>query len=160
DRAGAVACYDPGQNLHEGGILRRTTVPAALPATVLQDAVLATGRLLNALDYVGVIGVEFFATPGGLLVNEFAPRVHNTGHWTLEACIASQFEAHVRAVCGWPLPETLRHSDAVMENLIGAEAEDWATLAAQPGAALHLYGKGAARPGRKMGHVTRLTPRR
>ncbi|GIX15604.1 MAG: N5-carboxyaminoimidazole ribonucleotide synthase [Paracoccaceae bacterium] len=156
---GRVACYDPGMNRHEGGILRRTTVPAPVPRGLAADAVLATGRILNALDYVGVIGVEFFVTPAGLLVNEFAPRVHNSGHWTLEACLVSQFEQHIRAVAGWPIADAARHSDAVMDNLIGAEAEDWARLAAEPGVALHLYGKSPARPGRKMGHLTRLAPR-
>jgi 5-(carboxyamino)imidazole ribonucleotide synthase len=100
-----------------------------------------------------------FVEPGGrLLVNEFAPRVHNSGHWTIEACLVDQFQQHVRAICGWPLGDGRRHSDAVMENLIGDEADAWAELAAQP-AGLHLYGKAEARPGRKMGHVTRLMPR-
>jgi 5-(carboxyamino)imidazole ribonucleotide synthase len=99
-----------------------------------------------------------FVTPAGLLVNEIAPRVHNSGHWTIEACLVDQFSAHVRAVAGWPLGDGQRHADAVMTNLIGAEAEDWARLAAEP-CGLHLYGKAEARPGRKMGHVTRLSPR-
>ncbi len=156
---GRVAAYDPGLNIHEGGILRRTAVPAPLPRGLLQEAVLAAGKILTALDYVGVIGVEFFAAGGRLLANEFAPRVHNTGHWTLDACLIDQFEQHIRAVAGWPLGDGARHSDAVMENLIGAEAEAWARLAAEP-CALHLYGKAEVRPGRKMGHVTRLSPRR
>ncbi|MGF1551984.1 MAG: 5-(carboxyamino)imidazole ribonucleotide synthase [Paracoccaceae bacterium] len=156
---GAVAAYDPGLNEHEGGILRRTTVPSGLPARVRQDAVLAAGRIASALDYVGVMGVEFFLGPGGrLLVNEIAPRVHNSGHWTIEACATDQFGQHVRAVAGWPLADARRHADAVMENLIGAEVHDWARLAAEPGVGLHLYAKGEARPGRKMGHVTRLRP--
>ncbi|MEO0822114.1 MAG: 5-(carboxyamino)imidazole ribonucleotide synthase [Pseudomonadota bacterium] len=161
---GAVAAYDPGRNEHADGILRRTTIPAGLPASVLQDAVLAAGRILRALDYVGVIGVEFFFAPGAsggpLFVNEIAPRVHNTGHWTIEACAVDQFEQHIRAVAGWPLGDGARHADAVMTNLIGDEAAAWAELAAEPGAALHLYGKAEIRPGRKMGHVTHVTPRR
>ncbi len=156
---GAVACFDAGENVHSEGILRTTTVPGAVTAGLRAEAALAAGRILNALDYVGVIGVELFDTPAGLVVNEFAPRVHNTGHWTIEACVIDQFQQHIRAVCGWPLGDGSRHSDAVMTNLIGADADDWAALSAEPGAGLHLYGKGESRPGRKMGHVTRLSPR-
>jgi 5-(carboxyamino)imidazole ribonucleotide synthase len=101
----------------------------------------------------------FVGKEGDVLVNEIAPRVHNSGHWTLDACVVSQFENHVRAVCGWPLGTTERHADAVMKNLIGADVEDWQALAAEPNAAVHLYGKAQARPGRKMGHVTRISPR-
>ena len=158
---GAVRAYDPGENRHEGGVLRRTTVPAAIDADTAARAAAIAGRILGALDYVGVMGVELFHMPDGrLLANEIAPRVHNTGHWTLEACAVDQFAQHLRAVCGWPLGEPLRHADAAMDNLLGDGAAGWARLAAEPGAALHLYGKGQARPGRKMGHVTRLTPRR
>ncbi|MGF1444756.1 MAG: 5-(carboxyamino)imidazole ribonucleotide synthase [Pikeienuella sp.] len=156
---GEVVAYDPGRNIHEDGILRRSEVPAPLPRAVLQDAVLAAGRILSALDYVGVIGVEFFVAGREVIVNEIAPRVHNTGHWTLDACLIDQFEQHIRAVAGWPLGDGARHSDAVMENLIGPEVQDWAQLAGQA-AALHLYGKAEARPGRKMGHLTRLSPKR
>ena len=156
---GRVAAYDPGLNHHRDGILHTTTVPAPVPRALAQEAVLVAGRILNALDYVGVIGVEFFCAGPRLLVNEFAPRVHNSGHWTMDACLICQFEQHIRAVAGWPLGDGARHSDAVMTNLIGSEAEDWARLAAEP-CALHLYGKDVARPGRKMGHVTRLAPRR
>ncbi|MEL6235979.1 MAG: 5-(carboxyamino)imidazole ribonucleotide synthase [Pseudomonadota bacterium] len=158
--AGEVVCFDAAENLHEGGILRRSTVPAALSLHRATDAALATGRILNALDYVGVIGVEFFVTPQGLLVNEFAPRVHNSGHWTLEACQIDQFEQHIRAIAGWPLGDGARHADAVMDNLIGEDAAGWAEIAADPAAKLHLYGKAEIREGRKMGHVTRLSPRR
>ncbi len=153
---GAVACYDPGENLHRDGILHTTTVPARVPPAVAQDAVLIAGRILGALDYVGVLGVEMFVTAEGLVVNEIAPRVHNSGHWTLDACLVSQFEQHVRAICGWPLGDGARHSDAAMQNLLGTEA---APAAALRDAALHLYGKGEARPGRKMGHLTRIAPR-
>lgn len=156
---GAVAAYDPGENRHEDGILRETRVPAGVPRRTAQEAVLLAARILSALDYVGVMGVEMFVTPGGLLVNEIAPRVHNSGHWTMDACLIDQFEAHIRAVAGWPIGDGARHSDAVMTNLIGAEAADWARLAGED-CALHLYGKAGARPGRKMGHVTRIASRR
>lgn len=153
---GAVIAYDPGENLHRDGILHTTTAPARIPPGLAQDAVLIAGRILNALDYVGVIGVEMFVTEGGLVVNEIAPRVHNSGHWTQDACRTDQFEQHVRAICGWPLGDAARHSDAVMTNLLGDAAGTAATIA---GAAVHLYGKASARPDRKMGHVTRLAPR-
>jgi len=157
---GAVACFDPGENLHEDGILRRTTVPARLTPAQRSDAVLIAARILNALDYVGVMGVELFVTRAGLVVNEIAPRVHNSGHWTQNACAVDQFEQHIRAVAGWPLGDGHRHADAVMENLIGDDVDAWPALARDPGTALHLYGKAAARPGRKMGHVNRITPLR
>ncbi|MFV0475859.1 MAG: ATP-grasp domain-containing protein, partial [Pikeienuella sp.] len=156
---GAVACFDPGENVHENGILRRTTVPASSAPAVAAEAKAIAGRIVEALGYVGVIGVEFFETgTGALLVNEIAPRVHNTGHWTIEATTTDQFRQHMKAVCLWPLGDPARHADAVMENLIGDEAGDWARLSAGPGAALHLYGKAESRPGRKMGHVTRIRP--
>ena len=154
---GAVAAFDPGENVHRDGILHTTTIPAAIPARVAQDAALIAGRILTALDYVGVIGVELFVTPRGLVVNEIAPRVHNSGHWTMDGCLICQFEQHVRAIAGWPLGDGARHSDAVMTNLIGAEIDAAPGLT---GAAVHVYDKGEARPGRKMGHVTRLSPRR
>ncbi len=153
---GSVAAFDPGENLHEDGILRQTKVPARISAAQATDAVLIAARILNALDYVGVLGVELFVTPGGLLVNEIAPRVHNSGHWTQNGCVIDQFEQHVRAICGWPLGDGTRHSDVVMENLIGTDIERVPELAAA-GAALHLYGKAEVRAGRKMGHVNRIT---
>jgi 5-(carboxyamino)imidazole ribonucleotide synthase len=157
--SGEVVCYDPGENIHREGILHTTTVPANITVSTRMDAVLIAGKILNALDYVGVMGVEMFQTPNGrLLVNEIAPRVHNSGHWTIEACVIDQFQQHIRAVAGWPLGDGARHSDAVMTNLIGAEADEWRALAAS-GAGLHLYGKAESRPGRKMGHVTRIGPR-
>jgi 5-(carboxyamino)imidazole ribonucleotide synthase len=155
---GTVAAYDPGLNHHEGGILRSTTVPAPIPARLRADAVLIAGRILNALDYVGVIGVELFVTPGGLLVNEIAPRVHNSGHWTQNGCAVDQFEQHVRAVAGWPLGDGARFADVVMENLIGDDIARVPALAREPGTAIHLYGKAEVRPGRKMGHVNRIAP--
>ena len=153
---GAVVCYDPGENLHEAGILRRTTVPARLAPALRTEAVLAAGRILTALDHVGVMGVEMFVTPDGLLINEIAPRVHNSGHWTELGCTVDQFEQHVRAVAGWTLGTARRHADVEMENLIGADVERVPEILRDPLARLHLYGKAEMRPGRKMGHVTRL----
>jgi 5-(carboxyamino)imidazole ribonucleotide synthase len=152
-------------NTHEGGILRRSVVPCGLPEADLAQAHAIARRIAGALGYVGVLAVEMFHlgpdAPAGerLMVNEIAPRVHNSGHWTIDACAVSQFENHMRAVAGWPLGSTQRHSDAEVVNLIGAEALDWQRLAAEPGACLHLYGKREAREGRKMGHVTRLRAR-
>ena len=157
---GATVAYDTAENAHENGILRTSRVPARIPSAVDRGARALAARIAGALDYVGVLAVEFFvARDGALLANEIAPRVHNSGHWTLDACAASQFEQAVRAACGLPLADPARHSDAVMTNILGAEAGDWPEIAAEPGACLHLYGKADARPGRKMGHVTRLTPR-
>ena len=152
---GSVACFDPGENLHEAGILRRTTVPAALSGAQRTDAVLLTAKIMSALDYVGVIGVELFVTPGGLVVNEFAPRVHNSGHWTQNGCVIDQFEQHVRAIAGWPLGDGSRHSDVVMENLIGDDMDRVDALRSD-GGALHLYGKSEVKAGRKMGHMNRI----
>jgi 5-(carboxyamino)imidazole ribonucleotide synthase len=155
---GSFAAYDPPENIHRDHILRRSEVPSRLSASQSDEAKAIARKIAVAFDYVGVLAVEFFVTKAGaLLVNEIAPRVHNSGHWTLEACVVSQFEQHIRAVAGWPLGDPSRHSDALMINLIGAEAEDWKALAAAPGA-LHLYGKTDIRAGRKMGHVTRLKP--
>jgi 5-(carboxyamino)imidazole ribonucleotide synthase len=156
---GEVVCFDPGENVHKDGILDTTTIPAAIPARLKADAALAAGRILNALNYVGVMGVELFVTAEGFVVNEIAPRVHNSGHWTQDACAVDQFEQHVRAICGWPLGDGARVADAVMTNLIGHDADIWATIAAEPGARLHLYGKAEARAGRKMGHVNRVSPK-
>ncbi|MEQ1930764.1 MAG: 5-(carboxyamino)imidazole ribonucleotide synthase [Parvularculaceae bacterium] len=157
-RDGGIALYDPPENRHRDGILRTSTAPAAISPETAAGARAITAKMLAELDYVGVIGVEFFVLKdGSLLVNEFAPRVHNSGHWTLDACAVSQFEQHIRAIAGWPLGDPRRHSDAVMENLIGEEIDRWRELAQGPGACVHIYGKGEPRPGRKMGHVTRLT---
>ncbi|MAQ84051.1 MAG: 5-(carboxyamino)imidazole ribonucleotide synthase [Maritimibacter sp.] len=154
---GEVAAFDPGENVHKDGILDTTTVPARIPAALKTDAILLAGRILNALDYVGVLGVELFVTPQGLLVNEIAPRVHNSGHWTQTGCVSDQFEQHIRAVAGWPLGDGGRHSDVVMENLIGDDILRVPELARDAATAIHLYGKAEARPGRKMGHVNRIT---
>jgi len=154
---GAVVCYDPGQNVHRDGILHTTTLPAELSHAQQMDAVILTGQILNALDYVGVMGVELFVTPQGLLVNEIAPRVHNSGHWTQNGCTIDQFEQHIRAIAGWPLGDGQRHSDVTMTNLIGAEVNDIPALSADPSVGLHLYGKAEAKVGRKMGHVNKIT---
>ncbi|MCC5969521.1 MAG: 5-(carboxyamino)imidazole ribonucleotide synthase [Pararhodobacter sp.] len=153
---GEVACYDPGENVHEDGILRTTTLPAQLTPSQHVDAVLLAGKILNALDYVGVMGVELFVAHDGLVVNEIAPRVHNSGHWTQAGCAVDQFEQHIRAVAGWPLGNGVRHMDVVMENLIGPDIDRVPELARVADVQIHLYGKGAARPGRKMGHVNRV----
>ncbi len=153
---GSIACYDPGENVHDAGILRTTTVPAKLTPSQRTDAVLIAARILNALDYVGVMGVELFVTAQGLIANEIAPRVHNSGHWTQNGCAIDQFEQHIRAVAGWPLGDGSRHSNVVMENLIGDDMLRVPGLA-KTNAALHLYGKVQAKPGRKMGHVNRVT---
>lgn len=153
---GRVAAYDPGENVHRDGILRTTRVPARLTPAQRQDAVLLAGRILNALDYVGVMGVELFVTPAGLIVNEIAPRVHNSGHWTQNGCAVDQFEQHIRAIAGWPLGDGSRFADVEMENLIGDDVEKVPALAREPGVAIHLYGKAEARPGRKMGHANRI----
>ncbi|MDZ4088555.1 MAG: 5-(carboxyamino)imidazole ribonucleotide synthase [Tabrizicola sp.] len=153
---GQVACFDPGENIHREGILRTTTVPAKLNPGQRSDAILLAARILNALDYVGVMGVELFVTPRGLLVNEIAPRVHNSGHWTQAGCTVDQFEQHIRAVAGLPLGDGNRYADVVMENLIGDDILTVPDLLKARDTAVHLYGKGAPRPGRKMGHVNRI----
>lgn len=159
---GSLAAYDLCANRHEGGILAQTIVPAAVsPATDAAARDIAA-RIGDALDYVGVFAVEMFLVRDGgeerLVVNEMAPRVHNSGHWTDIGAETSQFEQHVRAVCGWPLGPTTRRTPRVtMDNLIGADVDAWRDLLADPAARLTLYGKGEARPGRKMGHVTRLS---
>ncbi|WP_306753751.1 5-(carboxyamino)imidazole ribonucleotide synthase [Paracoccus actinidiae] len=154
---GQVAAFDPGLNVHEGGILRTTTVPCGLPGAVTTDAVLIAARIANALDYVGVMGVELFVTAQGLIVNEIAPRVHNSGHWTQAGCAVDQFEQHIRAVASLPLGDGRRYADVRMENLIGDDLDRVPDLLGAPNTQVHLYGKGAARPGRKMGHVNRIT---
>jgi len=156
-QSGEVVCYDPGENVHRDGILHTTTLPATLNTSQRMDAVILTGQILNALDYVGVMGVELFVTASGLIVNEIAPRVHNSGHWTQNGCVIDQFEQHIRAVAGWPLGDGKRHSNVVMTNLIGDEVLDVETLSKDAAVGLHLYGKADAKPGRKMGHVNKIT---
>lgn len=158
-RDGDIRFFDSAHNVHEGGILAISTVPA--PAAVLEQVPTArtlAAKAAEALDYVGVLTMEFFATANGPVFNEMAPRVHNSGHWTIEGAVTSQFENHVRAICGLPLGSTGLAAKAVeMRNLIGDDAHDWQAILSDPANHLHLYGKAAARPGRKMGHVTRLT---
>ena len=160
---GSFAAYDVSENDHRDHILHTASVPARLERDAAHAAVATARALADALDYVGVLAVEFFALDHNgrvvLYVNEMAPRVHNSGHWTIDACAVSQFENHIRAVAGWPIGSTARHSDAVTTNLIGKDANSWSKLAAEPGACVHLYGKHEARVGRKMGHVTRLAPK-
>lgn len=153
---GQVSAFDPGLNVHREGILRTTTVPCGLSQSLLTDAVLIAARIVNALDYIGVMGVELFVTREGLIVNEIAPRVHNSGHWTQAGCAVDQFEQHIRAVVGLPLGDGQRYADVEMENLIGDDMDRLPALLSQPRTQVHLYGKGEARPGRKMGHVNRV----
>jgi 5-(carboxyamino)imidazole ribonucleotide synthase len=160
--SGAFAAYDLCANEHRHHILDTTRVPAGVSAGTEAQAVAVARAIAEALDYVGVFAVEMFLVTGDggerLVVNEIAPRVHNSGHWTLGGAVTSQFEQHVRAVCGWPLGETARLGRVEMRNLIGHDADGWEQILAEPGAHLHLYGKAEARAGRKMGHVTRVFP--
>ena len=158
---GEIRFYDPAENHHQGGILATSRAPARISEACTVEARRIAGKIAEALSHVGVLCVEMFQGEGPqqLIVNEIAPRVHNSGHWTLDACLVSQFENHIRAIAGWPLGSTSRHSDAVMTNLIGHEVNRWPELAAKDDVALHLYGKAEARDGRKMGHVTRLFPK-
>jgi 5-(carboxyamino)imidazole ribonucleotide synthase len=155
---GRHAFWDSPRNEHEGGILRRSTVPGGeLIASQVEEARDAALRIAEALGHVGVLTVEFFVSADGPLVNEIAPRVHNSGHWTIEGAVTSQFEQHIRAICDLPPGVTgLMRGHAVMDNVIGGEVEHWPELIAERGAHVHIYGKGEARPGRKMGHVTRV----
>src|SRR5262249_4347691 len=160
---GEVKCFDVTENEHRDHILKTSRAPAAIPEALAHEAVAIASKIATALDYVGVLAVERFRLPNGgtgprVLVNEIAPRVHNSGHWTLDGASISQFEQHIRAIAGWPLGKPVRHGPVTMTNLIGEEInsyEQWLTV---PGATVHLYGKGPARPGRKMGHVTEVAP--
>ncbi|MDA8232138.1 MAG: 5-(carboxyamino)imidazole ribonucleotide synthase [Magnetospirillum sp.] len=157
---GEVAVFDPAWNVHTDHILDTTTIPAPITAAEADAAVRIARTCAETLGLVGLLAVEMFLTRDGrLLANEMAPRPHNSGHWTIDACITDQFEQFVRAVCGLPLGSPERHSDAVMRNLIGEDADQWLDILRDPGAKLHLYGKAESRPGRKMGHVTRLVAR-
>ena len=157
--SGEVAVYDVPENHHENHILKTSTVPADICPAIVDKARGFGSQIIAALDYVGVIGIEMFVAGDDVIVNEIAPRVHNSGHWTMDACCVSQFEQHIRAVCGWPLGNTERHCDVVMTNLLGDEINRWKAMAAEPGTRIHIYGKAEARRGRKMGHFNRLTPR-
>jgi 5-(carboxyamino)imidazole ribonucleotide synthase len=158
---GAIVAFDAVENSHRDHILDITLAPARIGEDLAAEAGTLACLVAERLDLVGLLAVEMFvAADGRVLVNEIAPRPHNSGHWTIDACPASQFEMHIRAVAGLPLPQAIRHSDAVMKNLVGAAETDlWPEILATPGLIPHLYGKAEARPGRKMGHVTRLFPR-
>jgi len=158
---GETACFDVVENRHRQGILDVTIAPAAISPILARRAQEIAVNAAEALDLVGLLAVELFVTTDGkLLVNEMAPRPHNSGHWTMNACYTDQFEQFVRAVCGLPLGRPDRFADAVMTNLIGDEVDAWPQLLAEPGVFVHLYGKAESRAGRKMGHVNRITPRR
>ena len=161
-RDGSLQSFDVTENEHRDHILKVSRVPAGIPAAVAHEAVRIAERIATAFDYVGVLAVEMFVLRDGtthrVLVNEIAPRVHNSGHWTIDGCTVSQFEQHIRAVAGWPLAQPVRLGLVEMTNLIGAEADDYARWLTVPGASLHLYGKGEPKSGRKMGHVTRVSP--
>ncbi len=158
---GAMSAFETAENRHRAHILDVTLAPARISNEIAAAAQAITHRVAEALDLVGLLAVEMFVDAGGcVLVNEIAPRPHNSGHWTLDACPASQFELHIRSIAGLPLPPAVRHSDAVMRNLVGPEGLAlWPAILATPGLIPHLYGKTEARPGRKMGHVTRLFPK-
>ena len=157
---GQVECFDVTENEHSDHILKTSRVPAAISDTLAAQARDIAERIANALNYVGVLAVELFVVRQGgeprLLVNEIAPRVHNSGHWTLDGASISQFEQHIRAIAGWPLGKPVRHGAVTMTNLIGDEVNSYARWLTVPGATVHLYGKGPPRPGRKMGHVTEV----
>src|SRR6201988_2533121 len=160
---GQVECFDVTENEHRDHILKVSRAPAAIPDHIAKEALSIAERIADSLDYVGVLAVEMFvlkdATGARVLVNEIAPRVHNSGHWTLDGASVSQFEQHIRAIAGWPLGRPVRHGEVVtMTNLIGDEINDYEKWLTVPGATVHLYGKGAPRPGRKMGHVTEVSP--
>jgi 5-(carboxyamino)imidazole ribonucleotide synthase len=158
-RDGVVECFDVTENQHRDHILKVSRVPAALSDSAALEARRIAETIAQKFAYVGVLAVELFVLgDGGLLVNEIAPRVHNSGHWTIDGASVSQFEQHVRAVAGWPLAKPIRHGRVEMINLIGSEVDDYRAWLTVPGAAVHLYGKAAVRPGRKMGHVTRVFP--
>jgi 5-(carboxyamino)imidazole ribonucleotide synthase len=159
---GQVECFDVTENEHADHILKTSRVPAAISDALAARARGIAEKIATALNYVGVLAVELFVVAGDggprILVNEIAPRVHNSGHWTLDGASISQFEQHIRAIAGWPLGKPVRHGPVTMTNLIGDEINDFERWLTIPGATVHLYGKGRPRPGRKMGHVTQVTP--
>lgn len=158
DAQGKFVPFSPVENEHKNGILDTTRAPADISDNLAEKARSATRKMMEALEYIGIMAVEFFVTPDeGLLVNEFAPRPHNSGHWTIDACRTSQFEQHIRAVCGCPLGDPSQHSRAEMKNLLGLDIHSWDHYLNHPEAKLHLYGKKECKPGRKMGHVTTTT---
>jgi 5-(carboxyamino)imidazole ribonucleotide synthase len=159
---GEVECFDVTENEHRDHILKISRAPADIPDTLAAQARAVAEKIATALDYVGVLAVEMFVVQekdgAKVLVNEIAPRVHNSGHWTLDGATISQFEQHIRAIAGWPLGKPVRHGQVTMTNLIGDDINDYAQWLSVPGATVHLYGKGTPRPGRKMGHVTQVAP--
>jgi 5-(carboxyamino)imidazole ribonucleotide synthase len=161
---GDVESYDVTENEHRDHILKISRAPADIPDALAAQARAVAEKIATELDYVGVLAVEMFVVENGkgpqVLVNEIAPRVHNSGHWTLDGASISQFEQHIRAIAGWPLGKPVRHGRVVMTNLIGDDINDYERWLTVPGATVHLYGKGPARPGRKMGHVTQVMPER
>jgi 5-(carboxyamino)imidazole ribonucleotide synthase len=158
-RDGATAIYPLAENHHEHGVLRRSIAPARADKALNEQAERIAARILAGLDYVGVIGIELFEMADGrLLVNEIAPRVHNTGHWTQDGCEVDQFEQHIRAIAGWPLGPTAAIAQVEMLNLLGEEVDAWPKYAAEPETRIHLYGKREAKLGRKMGHINRVRP--
>lgn len=160
DKISQTACYTPVLNEHDNHILSKTTAPAPIPQKLAQDAIKHAEHLANAVDLVGVMAIEFFVTKdGNLLANEIAPRTHNSGHWTMDACHCSQFEQHVRTVCGMPIGHPGRHSNAVMVNLIGTDVRKLDSYHEMKNACVHLYGKASIKDGRKMGHVNILSPK-
>jgi len=155
-QSGEIAVYPLGHNLHQGGVLKTTTAPADISAETEAEARRIAEAILDGLAYVGVIGIELFQLADGRLrVNEIAPRVHNTGHWTQDGCACDQFEQHIRAIACWPLGSTTAHTRIEMTNLLGDDVQAWESIATDPTASLHLYGKTDIRAGRKMGHVNR-----
>ncbi len=163
-QTGDMVAYDPGENRHHNHILDETLVPADISADTQNKALEFARKIAESLEYVGILGVEMFVCNSSahdpLYVNEIAPRVHNSGHWTQDACNTDQFEQHIRAICGWPLGDAARHSDAKMKNLIGEDFHQWPQYAARADCNLHLYGKLNVRPGRKMGHVNQIMPKK
>ena len=158
-RDGELAIYPMAENHHENGVLRRSMAPAVVSAALAEQAERIAAQVLTGLAYVGVIGIELFELADGrLLVNEIAPRVHNTGHWTMDGCEVDQFEQHIRAIAGWPLGPTRAIAQVEMLNLLGDEAAGWLGFAAEPDTRIHLYGKRETKPGRKMGHVNKVKP--
>lgn len=157
---GDIQCFEPVENVHKNHVLHTTTAPARVSSTTSKTAIAIAERAAEAIDLIGIVAVEMFVTSyGGVLVNEMAPRPHNSGHWTLDACQTDQFTQLIRAICGLPLAEPLRHSNAVMTNLLGSDVYDIANVYEDPTNHVYLYGKTDARAGRKMGHITKLSRR-
>ena len=158
DEQGQMVFYDPIETTQQAGILHEARIPVAMDSALCDQAINITRKIAEALDYVGVLAVEMFDMGGQLLVNEMAPRVHNSGHWTQDACRTGQFAQHIRAIAGWPLGATSRSADVVMTNILGEDIHHWAQKPSTPDRVIHIYNKGEPRAGRKMGHITQLFP--